>query len=149
MTCSLGIIGSLGMIGSVGMAGGLGTAGSLGIISSLMDGIRQIGQYRLLIAIGVPVLGSGLALAASVLVPRGKARGLITGAYMLLASLGAACLLFAIAAAVAGEARSVFVALFVPGVALTVVMGVFTPEIIRQYQKFEFRKLAAEIFRRS
>jgi hypothetical protein len=29
-----------------------------------------------------------------------------------------------------------------------VIMGIFSPEIIREYQQFEFRKLAAEIFRR-
>jgi hypothetical protein len=115
----------------------------------VMDGIREIGNYRLLIAVGVPVLGSSLALAASVLAPRGKAKGLITGAYMLLASIGAACLLCSIWAAIAGEPREVFVALFVPGVALSVVMGVFSPAIIREYQQFEFRKLSAEIFRRS
>jgi len=28
-------------------------------------------------------------------------------------------------------------------------MGIFTPTVIREYQVFEFRKLAAEIFRRS
>ena len=39
--------------------------------------------------------------------------------------------------------------LFVPGIALTVIMGIFSPEVIREYQRFEFRKLAAEIFRRS
>ncbi len=116
---------------------------------SLIDGIREIQNYRLTIAIGVPALGVALATAATYLVPRGRARGLITGAYMLLASIGAACLLFAMIALATGEPRSVFVPLFVPGIALTVIMGVFTPEIIRQYQQFEFRKLAAEIFRRS
>jgi len=113
-----------------------------------LDGIREIVNYRLLIAVGVPVFGSALALAATILVPRGKAKGFITGAYMLLACIGAACLIFAIWAAIAGEPRDVFVALFVPGVALTVVMGIFSPAIIREYQQFEFRKLAAEIFRR-
>jgi len=39
--------------------------------------------------------------------------------------------------------------LFVPGIVLAVIMGIFSPEVIRQYQHFEFRKLAAEIFRRS
>ena len=114
-----------------------------------IEGIRQLSQYRIAIAIGVPVFGGALAAAASYLVPRGKARGFITGAYMLLASLGAACLLFAFAALLAGEPSEVIVPLFVPGVALTVVMGVFSPEIIKQYQHFEFRKLAPEIFRRS
>jgi RsiW-degrading membrane proteinase PrsW (M82 family) len=74
---------------------------------------------------------------------------LITGGYLLLASLGAACLLFAIVAAVAGEPRSVVARLFLLGITLTVVMGIFSPEVIREYQQFEFRKLAAEIFRRS
>jgi hypothetical protein len=41
------------------------------------------------------------------------------------------------------------VPLFVPGIALAVIMGLFSPEIIREYQRFEFRKLAAELFRRS
>jgi hypothetical protein len=68
---------------------------------------------------------------------------------MLLASVGAACLLFALVATLAGEPRSVVVPLLVPGIALTAVMGIFSPAIIREYQQFEFRKLAAEIFRRS
>jgi hypothetical protein len=114
-----------------------------------MDGIREITHYRLAIAVVLPLLGCALAWAASVLTPRGKARGLLTGAYMLLACVGAACLLFAVAALVMGEPRAVVVSLFLPGITLTVIMGIFSPEIIRQYQEFEFRKLAAEIFRRS
>src|SRR6202035_4098980 len=101
------------------------------------------------IAIGVPAVGVTLATASTLLIPRGKAKGLITGAYMLLAALGGACLLFAVAGLIAGEPRAVVVPLFVPGVALTVIMGIFTPEVVRGYQEFEFRKLAAEIFRRS
>jgi hypothetical protein len=117
--------------------------------ASLMEGIRQVGQYRALIAVGLPVLGGALVIATSVWMPRGKAKGLITGAYLLLASLGAACLLCAAFAAIAGEPSRVVVPLLVPGVALTVVMGIFSPAAIREYQQFEFRKLAAEIFRRS
>jgi len=41
------------------------------------------------------------------------------------------------------------VPLLLPGIVLTVIMGIFSPAIIREYQHFEFRKLAAEIFRRS
>ena len=70
---------------------------------NLLEGIRQIGHYRTAIAIVVPLLGGALALAASLLTPRGKARGLITGAYMLLACIGASCLIFALIAAFAGE----------------------------------------------
>ena len=114
-----------------------------------LEGIRTVEHYRLWVAFGIPALGSALAIASSYLVPRGKAKGLITGAYMLMASLGAACLLFAFAAVIAGESRRVFILLFVPGVVLTVIMGIFSPEIIRQYQQFEFRKLTAEIFRRT
>jgi hypothetical protein len=119
------------------------------MIGTLLHEIRDIGNYRILIAVGVPILGSGLALAATILVPRGKAKGLITGAYMVLACLGAACLLFAAIAAIAGEPIKFLIPLLVPGIALTVIMGIFSPEIIREYQQFEFRKLAAEIFRRS
>ena len=36
-----------------------------------------------------------------------------------------------------------------PGIVLTVIMGIFSPAVIREYQQFEFRKLAAQIFRRS
>lgn len=116
---------------------------------NLLEGIREIGSYRTLIAIGVPLLGGALALASSVLTPRGKARGLITGAYLLLASLGAACLLFGLIAAIAGEPSSVVGPLLLLGIVLSVVMGLFSPQVIREYQHFEFRKLAAEIFRRS
>jgi hypothetical protein len=116
---------------------------------NLLEGIRQIGHYRVAIAIVIPLLGSALALASSVLTPRGKARGLVTGGYMLLASLGAACLLFGVVAVIAGEPRSVVAPLFLLGITLTVIMGIYSPEIIREYQQFEFRKLAAEIFRRS
>jgi cytochrome c oxidase subunit IV len=115
----------------------------------LLEGIRELGRYRTLIAIGLPLLGGALVVATSVLMRRGKAKGLLTGAYMLLASLGAACLLVAVLAAVAGEPRGVIVRLLLPGIVLTVIMGIFSPEVIREYQQFEFRKLAAEIFRRS
>jgi fatty acid desaturase len=115
----------------------------------LLNGIREIGNYRMVIAVGIPVFGSLLALAATILVPRGKAKGFVTAAYMLLACLGAACLLFAAIGAIAGEPMKVLVPLLVPGIALTVIMGIFSPEIIREYQLFEGRKLAAELFRRS
>jgi hypothetical protein len=117
--------------------------------NSLVELARQFAHYRIAIAIGIPVLGSALALASSILTPRGKAKGLITGAYMLLTSLGAACLLFALAAGLAGASRAEIGGLLVVGIALTVIMGIFTPEIIREYQLFEGRKLAAAIFRRS
>jgi hypothetical protein len=116
---------------------------------NLLEGIREIGHYRNLIAIGIPVLGGALVVASSVLMPRGRAKGLLTGAYLLLASIGGACLLFALVAAIAGESRGVVSTLLLPGVVLTVIMGIFSPEVIREYQRFEFRKLAAEIFRRS
>jgi len=116
---------------------------------SFMDGIRAIQHYRMEIAIALPLLGGALAVASSVLMPRGKAKGLITGAYLLLASLGAACLLFAAIAAIAGEGTGVVIPLALPGVVLTVIMGIFSPAVIREYQQFEFRKLAAELFRRS
>jgi hypothetical protein len=116
---------------------------------TLLNEIREIENHRMLIAAEIPILGSGLALVATILVPRGKAKGLITGAYMLLACLGAACLLFVAVAAMAGAPIRLLIPLLVPGIALAVVMGIFSPEIIRQYQQFEFRKLAAEIFRRS
>lgn len=116
---------------------------------SLMDGIREIGQHRSLIAIGLPLFGGALVVASSILMPRGKAKGLITGLYMLLASLGGACLLFGAYAGITGEVRSVVIPLLLPGIVLTVIMGIFSPAVIREYQQFEFRKLAAEIFRRS
>jgi hypothetical protein len=116
---------------------------------NLLEGIREIGHYRTLIAVGLPVLGGALVVASSVWMPRGKAKGLITGAYMLLASLGAACLFCAAIAAITGEPGSVIVPLLLPGIVLTVIMGIFSPTVIREYQQFEFRKLAAEIFRRT
>jgi len=116
---------------------------------NVIEGIGQIGNYRMVIAIGLPLLGGALVVATSVLTPRGKAKGLLTGAYMLLASIGAACLLFALIAFFAGESSDVVIPLLVPGIVLTAVMGIFSPQIIREYQQFEFRKLAAEIFRRS
>jgi hypothetical protein len=40
------------------------------------------------------------------------------------------------------------VPLLLPGVVLTAIMGVFSSAAVHEYQQFEFRKLAAEIFRR-
>jgi len=116
---------------------------------SLLEGIREIERHRTLIATCIPLLGGALVVASSVLMPRGKAKGLLTGAYMLLASLGVACLCFVLIGAITGVPRSMIIPLLVPGIALTAVMGIFTPEVIREYQRFEVRKLAAEIFRRS
>ena len=116
---------------------------------NLFEGIREIGRSRTLLAIGLPLLGGALVVASSVLIPRGKAKGLLTGAYMLLASLGGACLLISVVAAIAGEPSDVVIPLLLPGIVLTVIMGIFSPVVIREYQQFEFRKLAAEIFRRS
>jgi hypothetical protein len=116
---------------------------------NLIDEISSIGQYRALIAIGLPLFCGALVIASSILMPRGKARGLITGLYMLLASLGGACLLFAAYAAITGESRTVIISFLLPGIVLTVIMGIFSTSVIREYQLFEFRKLAAEIFRRS
>jgi hypothetical protein len=119
------------------------------VSGDLLQGMREIGRYRTLLAVGIPFLGGALVVASSVWMPRGKAKGLITGAYMLLASLGAACLLCAAFAAIGGEPSRVVLPLLLPGVLLTVLMGIFSPAVIREYQQFEFRKLAAEIFRRS
>jgi hypothetical protein len=122
-------------------------AGNL-ISQELMDAIRAVSHHRVFIAMGIPLMGGALVVATSVLTPLGKGKGIITGAYLFLACLGAASLVFALLAALAGEPRAVYVPLFVPGIALTVIMGLFSPEIIREYQKFELRKLDAELFRR-
>jgi hypothetical protein len=120
------------------------------MIQNLMQNmIESLLHYRILIAIGLPVLGGAMALASSLLMPRGMAKGLLTGAYMFMASLGAAFLCIAFAGALSGVPLTTVAPLLVPGIALTVIMGMFTPETIREYQLFEFRKLAAEIFRRS
>jgi hypothetical protein len=117
------------------------------VSGDLLQGIRDIGRLRTLFAVGFPLLGGALVVASSVWMPRGKAKGLITGAYPLLASLGAACLLCAAFAAIGGEPSRVILPLLLAGVLLTVIMGIFSPAVIREYQQFEFRKLAAEIFR--
>jgi hypothetical protein len=119
------------------------------MMETMLEAIRAVGNFRLAIAIGLPLVGGALVVASSVWMPRGKAKGLLTGSYLLLASLGAACLLFAVGAALLGEPQVVIVPLLLPGIVLTVIMGIFSPAVIREYQDFEFRKLAAEIFRRS
>jgi hypothetical protein len=63
--------------------------------------------------------------------------------------MGAASLLCALIATLVGESRNVIIPLLLPGIVLTVVMGIFSSAVIKEYQQFEFRKLAAEIFRRS
>src|ERR1700731_3587626 len=118
------------------------------MMGNLLEGIREIGDHRTAIAVGIPLLGGAMVVASSVLMPRGKAKGALTGAYLFLASLGAACLVCAAIAAIAGESRDVVTAALLPGIVLTAIMGIFSPAVIREYQQFEFRKLAAEIFRR-
>lgn len=115
----------------------------------VVDVIRETGRMRMGIAIGVPLAGGLLAALSSTLTPRGRGKGLITGAYLFLAALGGACLLFAAAGMIAGAPFAMVIPLFVPGIVLAVIMGIFSPQVIREYQRFEFRKLAAEVFRRS
>lgn len=118
-------------------------------VNSIFEAMRQISHYRNGIAIGLPLLGGAMVVATSMLTPRGKAKGILTGAYLFLACTGASCLLFSLMAAIAHQPREVFLPLLVPGIALTVIMGTFSPAIIREYQLFEFRKLAAHLFRHS
>lgn len=119
------------------------------MIGNLLEIVREIERHRTAIAIVIPTLGGGLALASSVLIPSGKARGLLTGAFMFMASLGAACLIFGAAAAISGATSEEITPMILVGIVLTVIMGIFSPASIREYQQFEGRKLAAEIFRRS
>jgi hypothetical protein len=119
------------------------------MIVKFLDTIQELGQHRTAIAIAVPLLGGALVVASSILMPRGKAKGLLTGAYMLLASIGATCLVFAAIALFYGATQEQVIPLAVLGITLTAIMGIFTPATIREYQQFEFRKLAAAIFRRS
>jgi hypothetical protein len=116
------------------------------MIDNLLSGIQH---FRTFFAIGIPMLGGALVVASSILMPRGKAKGLLSGAYMFLAAFGVACLLFAAAACMHGASLGQTGPLWVIGLVLAVIMGIFTPATIREYQQFEFRKLAAELFRRS
>jgi hypothetical protein len=117
--------------------------------ANLLDGLREVSRFRNQVAIGLPLLGGALVTATSYFMPRGKIKGLVTGLYLVLASTGVACLFLAVISAVAGEPRSVVGLLSLLGIVLTVVMGLFSPHVIHEYQQFEFRKLAAELFRRS
>lgn len=58
------------------------------------EGFRVIAQYREVIAFAVPAVSLSITMPSLFLMPRGKAKGLITGAYMLQAALGghACCL---------------------------------------------------------
>jgi hypothetical protein len=113
------------------------------------EGFSTIAHYRQVIAFAVPVVSLSITMPSLFLMPRGRAKGLITGAYMLQAALGGACLLFAMLGILEGEPREALIPLIVTGIVLTVIMGIYTPLVVREYQAFEFRKLAAEIFRRS
>jgi hypothetical protein len=81
--------------------------------------------------------------------PRGKAKAHLTGASLFLASLGAACLLCALLAAVTGPARRA-VGRFVSSASFSLgITGLFSGEMIRECQRFELRKLVAELVGRS
>jgi len=111
--------------------------------------LTELQLHRTELAIGIPLLGGALVVASSLLMRRGKAKGLLTGAYMFLAALGLSCLLYAAVATLTGASREQTGPLWLLGIVLTVIMGIFTPAVIGEYQQHEFRKLAAQIFRRS
>ena len=117
-----------------------------GMIDAVIQGIPQ---HRVALGIVIPVAGAMLGGAAQIWAPRGRAKGLITGAYMLLASLGVSSLIFALIAGIEGATSGQIAPLVLIGIVLTVIMGGFTPRVIREYQLFEGRKLAAQLFRRS
>ncbi|WP_263359208.1 hypothetical protein [Acidicapsa ligni] len=118
---------------------------NIGLYAMLPD----LQRYHLVVAIGVPLLGGVMVIAACMLMPRGRAKGLLTGAYMFLACLGAASLLFTIFGAFTGVPWHTITPFLFLGIVLTLIMGIFARQTIREYQRFEFRKLAAGLFRRS
>ena len=78
------------------------------------------------------------------LVPRGRARGFILGAWFAVWAVAVVLLLLGIAARVNGQPWGVWCALLLPGAIGTLVVGANSLVILKRYREVEDRRLAAK-----
>jgi MFS family permease len=97
---------------------------------------------------GIGLLGGAIGVAGSLLVPKGKGRGLVLGMLMAGVVCGIICLIAGITALILGQAYAVWYPLTMLGVVPTAVMGGLLPAMRKRYAEAEQRRMDADDLRR-
>ncbi len=108
-----------------------------GVIGGVMGGVFGAGFG----GIGGPLAGT--------LVPKGKAKVLVVGVFVLATVIGVLLLITGLVALLMGQPIHVWGIFVLTGVILAVVMGALIPVILKGYAMAEQRKLDAEELRRA
>lgn len=96
---------------------------------------------------GIGICGGLLGALAGTLAPRGKAKGLILGAWYALIGLGAVMLCFGIYALAVGQPRGIWYGPILCGGIVVVTMGALLPVIRMRYREAEQRRIDADSVR--
>jgi hypothetical protein len=93
--------------------------------------------------------GGVLGGLAGTLAPRGKARGLVLGAFRLMIFVGLGHLVLGLYALSVGQPYGIWFPLVLIGIILTTVFAAVHPAVRKCYDDFEARKMEAAAFRRA
>jgi len=101
-------------------------------------------QYAWIPGTAYGVIAGLMGAMVGWLVPRGRARGFILGAWFAVWAVAVVLLLLGIAARVNGQPWGVWCALLLPGAIGTLVVGANSLVILKRYREVEDRRLAAK-----
>lgn len=111
------------------------------------DPIRFGALYGAIGGGGLGALGGILGALAGYCAPRGKARGFILGAFIVMIIVGIGHLVVGLYALASGQPYGIWYALVLTGGILTVVMGALFPVVRMRYTQAEMRRIQAASLR--